>query len=60
MCLKGHVKLDMTPSNAHDPEAVLNTLANYCYSLEEATRYFSWNEIIDAMPDLDSPDSQSC
>ena len=46
---KGHVKLDMTPSNAHDPEAVLNTLANYCYSLEEATRYFSWNEIIDAI-----------
>ena len=46
---KGHVEIDITHSNAHGPEEVLRMMVTHRNSLEAVTRYYSWDEIIDAI-----------
>ena len=48
-CAKGNVEIDMTHSNAHGPEEVLREMCKYRYALDEMTRTYSWDEIIDAI-----------
>lgn len=48
-CAKGNVEIDMTHYNAHGPEEVLREMCKYRYDLDEMTRTYSWDEIVDSI-----------